>query len=77
MSERYIVEVRNEKGELDFEKEKQVQRRHPFLALRQTFSMDELCWYASYGQGRNKPMGPMEIGEFYKSIGVSYRCKTW
>lgn len=39
--------------------------------------IDELCYYASYGQGRDNPSGPLDLPAFMKSIGVTYRQKTW
>lgn len=74
----YIVEVRNPDCSLCFgKKEAAIERAHPYLFGRGAFSIDELCYYASFGQGRNKPIGPMELPAFMNSIGVSYREKTW
>lgn len=76
-SNKYIIEVRDENGKLDFVKEKEVKKAHPYLFQKATYSIDDLCYYASYGQGRNNPSGPMQLPEFMKSIGVSYRVKYW
>lgn len=77
MKDKYIIEVRDEKGLLDFRKEEQVQKQHPYLFAQDEYTIDELAHYASYGQDRNKPVGPMEMGPFYKEIGISYRRKYW
>ena len=74
---KYLVEVRDAEGNLDFEAEKVVKKEHPYLFSRQYFSIDNLCHYASYGQGRDKPTGPMDLGKFMKKIGVTFRPKTW
>ena len=74
---KYIVEVRNADGSLDFANEPAVRKAHPYLFSKATFLIDELCYYASYGQDRNKPIGPMELPAFMKSIGATYRQKTW
>jgi len=86
--DKYIIEVRNSKGELDFKKERELKEKYPefFSNTRcprcgsshvPTFTIDRLCWVASYGGGRNQPMGPMELGKFMNSIGISYRKKYW
>ena len=75
--EKYIIEVRDENGKLDFEKERVKQKEHPFLFSKREFTIDELCYYMSYGQGRNQPSGPMELPAFMESIDICYRRKTW
>ncbi len=77
MREQYIIEVRDEDGNLDFEKEKEVRKAHPYLFSKREFNIDNLCYYMSYGQGRDIPSGPMQLPAFMESIGVSYRQKTW
>lgn len=78
MQEKYIVEVRDKQGLLaSLEEEQKVKTRHPYLFSKREFTIDDLCHYASYGQGRNNPSGPMDIYEFYREIGVSYRVKYW
>ena len=77
MSKKYLIEVRNEKGDLDFEAEKQRKIDHPYLFSKSTFSMNNLCYYMSFGQGREIPKGPLGLPEFMESIGISYRVKTW
>ena len=77
MITKYIIEVRNEVGQLDLEREKEVAQAHPYLFSKTTFTIDDLCHYASYGQGRNNPSGPMELPKFMQEIGVSYRQKYW
>lgn len=74
---KYIIEVRDDEGHLDFEREKQVRTEHPYLFSKSEFTIDDLCHYASFGQRRNNPSGPYDIGKFYKSIGVTYRKKYW
>lgn len=75
--EKYIIEVRDESGQLDFAAEIEKKKEHPYLFSKREFSIDDLCYYASYGQGRDNPSGPMELFDFMKSIGISYRRKTW
>jgi hypothetical protein len=74
---KFIIEVRDSAGRLDFANEKIKRKEHPFLFSKREFTMDELCYYAAFGQGRNRRIGPMNLGEFMKEIGVSYRQKTW
>ena len=74
---RFIIEVRDKDGNLDFETEKVKRKEHPYLFEKQEYTIDNLCYYASYGQGRDNPSGPMELGEFMNSIGITYRQKTW
>ena len=74
---RYIIEIRDADGNLDREAEREKKQAYPYLFSKATYSIDHLCYYASYGQGRNKPLGPLELGEFMNSIGISYRQKTW
>lgn len=73
----YIIEVRNAEGSLDFRKEEEVRKAHPYLFSKSEFTIDELTWYASYGQGRNNPSGPAELPAFMKEAGATYRAKTW
>ncbi len=77
MQDKYIIEVRDHKGQLDFRKEEIIQRQHPYLFTQTEYTIDELTYYASYGQDRNNPVGPTEMGTFYKEIGISYRRKYW
>lgn len=78
MREKYIIEVRDKEGLLaGLEKEQEVRKEHPYLFSKREFTIDDLCYYASYGQGRNNPSGPMDIYKFYRKIGVSYRVKYW
>jgi len=77
MRKKYILEVRDKDGNLDFEKEKELKKEHPYLFSKDYFSIDNLCYYMSFGQGRNKPSGPFDLPNFMKSIGISYREKTW
>lgn len=78
MNPRYIIEVRNPDGTLaSIEKENAARAAHPFLFSKREFTIDDLCHYASYGQGRNNPSGPMELPAFMSGIGISYRRKTW
>lgn len=74
---KYIIEVRDENGQLDFRAEDKRQKEHPFLFSKMEYTIDELCYYMSYGQGRDKPSGPMQLDESMNSIGVTYRRKTW
>jgi hypothetical protein len=77
MAKKYITEVRDENGQLDFEAEKIKRQEHPYLFSRPTFTIDQLCYYMSYGQNRNNPSGPMDLPAFMENIGISYREKTW
>jgi hypothetical protein len=77
MRQKYIIEVRDSEGKLDFKKEEVVRKAHPYLFKKPTYSIDELCYYMSFGQGRNQPSGPMQLSDFMKSINVSYRVKYW
>ena len=52
--QKYIIEVRDLEGNLDFELEKQTRVAHPYLFSQSTFTIDDLCHYASYGQGREQ-----------------------
>ena len=70
---KYIIEARNLEGNLDFELEKQIRAAHPYLFSKPAFTIDDLCHYASYGEGRDTPSGPLELPAFMRSIGVSYR----
>lgn len=74
---RYIIEVRDEHGQLDFRKEEEKTKEHPYLFSKLTFSIDDLCRYMSFGQERNNPSGPLELPAFMESIGITYRLKTW
>lgn len=77
MNNKYIIEVRDADGKLDFRKEEEVKKAHPYLFSKREFTIDDLTWYASYGQGRNNPSGPSELPAFMKGIGISYRVKYW
>jgi hypothetical protein len=82
---RYIVEVRERGGaggstegnSLDFVAEKLRRQEHPYLFSKQEFTIDNLCYYMSFGQGRDQPSGPMQLPAFMEEIGISYRVKTW
>ena len=77
MREKYIIEVRDNNGKLDFQMEDKRREEHPYLFSKPTFTVDQLCYYMSYGQNRDQPSGPMELDAFMKEIGISYRVKTW
>jgi hypothetical protein len=74
---KYIIEVRDENGKLDFANEPIRKKEHPYLFAKDTYTIDDLCYYMSFGQGRDNPSGPLQLPEFMKSIGISYRVKTW
>jgi hypothetical protein len=74
---KYIIEVRDEDGNLDFRKEDIKRKEHPYLFSKQEFHIDDLCYYASFGQGRDNPSGPMDLPAFMESIDITYRPKTW
>jgi hypothetical protein len=71
---RYIVEAREPDGTLApmsrFD-------AHPYLRSRPTFTIDQLCWWASYGDGRNTPRGPAATFQFLRDLGLPAREKTW
>jgi hypothetical protein len=75
--QRFIIEVRDEDGNLDFEAEKQKRQEYGYLFSKRQFTIDNLCYYMSFGQRRDKPSGPMQLPEFMEEIGISYRVKTW
>lgn len=77
MNKKYIIECRKPDGSLDFEGEIYLRKKHPYLFSKPHFSIDRLCWWASYGEKRNKPLGPQELPAFMRSIGASYREKSW
>ena len=68
---KYIIEVRDENGALNPELERELSEKYPEFFESEEFSIFNLCWLASYAGGRNKPLGPMELGDFMKSIGLS------
>ena len=74
---KYLVEVRDANGQLDFRKEDALRKTHPFLFSKRHFTIDELAWWVSYGEGRNQPSGPSEVRTFLANIGFSIRPKTW
>lgn len=74
---KYIIEVRDSEGQLDFEAEKIKRKEHPYLFSKPEFTVDNLCHYMSFGQNRDNPSGPMKLPVFMGSIGISYRAKYW
>jgi hypothetical protein len=79
MSTLLIVEFRDAEGNLVFgEKERAARKAHPYLFSKpEGFTVDELCYWMSFAEGRNKARGPMYLGDFLRSFGFSYRMKTW
>jgi hypothetical protein len=77
MADKYIIEVRDANGALDFRAEDVKRLEHPYLFSQREFTIDNLCYYMSFGQDRNKPSGPMDLPAFMDSIGISYRKKYW
>jgi hypothetical protein len=76
--EKYVIEARDEEGNLvGFEKEAEIKKKYPYLFSKSEFTIDDLCYYASYGQGRDNPTGPPGLDEFLKSIGLTRRRKYW
>jgi len=73
----YLVEARDAKGNLDFEKESQLMKAYPYLFSRRYFTIDDLAWWVSYGQPQLGPSGPSEARAFLASIGACIRPKTW
>jgi hypothetical protein len=74
---KYLVEARDSSGALDFAQENIARVRHPYLFSKSTFTIDELCHYASYGQGRDTPIGPYELSTWLAEQGLACRPKTW
>jgi hypothetical protein len=77
MRTKYIIEVRDEDGKLDFRREDVVRKQHPYLFSKREFTIDDLAYYVSFGQGRNTPVGPSGVAEFMADAGISYREKYW
>jgi len=77
MKQKYLAEVRDADGQLDFRKEEELRKVHPFLFGRSEFTQDNLTWWASYGEGRNQPSTFAEARKFLACLGVSIRPKTW
>jgi len=77
MENTYIIEVRNENGELDFKAKAQKKIDHPYLFSRSTFTLFKLVYYMSFGQDRDTAKNPADLPKFMKDIGISYRVKTW
>jgi hypothetical protein len=76
--DKFIVEARNEDGTLcSYEEETKRFNAHPFLKRKQYFTLDELVYWTSYGEGRNTPMGQDKAFEFLRSIGLPARYKYW
>jgi len=76
-NQKYIIEVRDENGKLDVKNEPKKKEEHPYLFSKDTYTIDDLCYYMSFGQGRNQPSGPSELETFMQDIGISFRQKTW
>lgn len=74
---KYLVEVRDANGQLDFRKEDALRKTHPFLFSKHYFTIDELAHWVSYGEGRDQPSGPSESRVFLANLGFSIRPKTW
>jgi hypothetical protein len=74
---RYIVEPRNGSHLASNEECAERYARHPYLRSKPTFSIDELCHWVSFGEGRNSPCGPSETFAFLQAIGLPAREKTW
>lgn len=74
---KYIIEVRDSDGNFNPDLKRELSKKYPEFFESEEFTMFNLCWLASYAGGRNNPLGPMELGDFMKSIGLSYREKYW
>lgn len=75
---RYIVEPREPDGTLLTGAAGSERRmRAPYLFSQPTFTIDQLCWWASYGDDRNTPMGPSETFQFLRELGCPAREVTW
>jgi len=77
MKQKYLVEVRGADGHLDFKKEDELRKAHPYIFSKSEFTQDNLTWWASYGEGRIKPSTFAEARKFLADLGVSIRPKTW
>jgi len=78
MMYKYIIEVRNNDGSLaSLSEEEKKRQEHPYLFSKEEFTIEELCYYASFGQGRDVPTGPLDLPKFMQDIGISYRIKSW
>ena len=74
---KHVIEVRDNNGNLDPEKEKIKRKEHPYLFSKREFTIDNLCYYMSYGQNRDTPKGTTDLPEFMKNIDITYRVKYW
>lgn len=75
--DKYIIEVRDKEGKLDFRLEEEKRKEHPYLFKKETYTIDELCGYASRMQEWSPAVGPMSLGIFMTKIGIHYRVKYW
>jgi hypothetical protein len=73
----YLVEVRDASGILDFRKEDELRKVHPYLFSKQFFKIDELAYYVSYNKPNLGPSSPAQAVDYLKSAGFSIRPKTW
>jgi transposase len=74
---KYVIEARNENRKLDMKKEMELRKVHPYLFSSISFTIDQLCHYAAFGQGRDLRIGPWELGAWMQTEGISYRVNYW
>lgn len=74
---RYIIEPRNGDHLVSDILAQQRRQAHPYLFSKDAFTIDELCHWVSFGEGRDNPCGPSETFAFLRSIGLPAREKTW
>jgi hypothetical protein len=77
MKKNYVIEVRDADGNLDRTREAELRKKHPFLFTKPAFSQEKLVYWASFGEGRNKPICALDMISFYEKIGFCLRLKTW
>lgn len=74
----YIVEAREPDGKLSLAADALPRwQQHPYLRHKRTFTIDDLTWWISFGEGRNTPTSPDKALAFLSSIGLPARLKTW
>lgn len=77
MTKKYIISGTDDSKNWTFGGEQKKKEEHPYLFTKDEFTMNELCRYMSFGQGRDNPSGPMQLQAFMDSIGIIYRHKYW
>lgn len=74
---RYIIEARNGPYLASSAEEETRRILHPYLFSKPTFTILELCHWASFYEGRDKECGPSETFAMLTAFGLPAREKTW